>query len=89
MPQTTPSHTHTHTHTHTHQEASFRAFLARPENRPLVEEQQRLEVAGALALQEQEREARLRAQVGPEPAACLRCVSMPARLRCRPHAPTL
>lgn len=46
------------------QESSFRAFLSRPENRPLVEEQQRLEVAGALALQEREREARLRDQVG-------------------------
>jgi hypothetical protein len=58
-----------HPKIHLPQESSFRAFLARPENRPLVEEQQRLEVAGALALQEQEREARLREQVGRGPSA--------------------
>ncbi|GBF96183.1 hypothetical protein Rsub_08728 [Raphidocelis subcapitata] len=50
-------------------EASFREFASRPENRPLVEQQQRLEVGGALALRDAQLEARLRSAVLALPPA--------------------
>ena len=45
------------------QEASFKEFLKRPENKPLVEQQQAEEVVAALELLEQQQEAELHAQV--------------------------
>jgi hypothetical protein len=46
------------------QEASFKEFLARPENRPLVEQHQADEVVAALDVLEQQQDAQLAAQVG-------------------------
>eukprot|EP00877_Chromochloris_zofingiensis_P005171 jgi/Chrzof1/14655/Cz09g10280.t1 len=44
-------------------EASFKAFLSRPENRPLVEQHQQQEVQDALKLKEMMQHAQLQAQV--------------------------
>jgi hypothetical protein len=53
------------------QETSFKEFLARPENRPLVEQHQAEEVVAALDVLEQQQDAQLAAQVGAHPTWAL------------------